>query len=108
MNNIEKDNITKKWIPASLKNKDRAFVLFYSKWCGFSRRFLPVFEDFSRDNPNECLAVTLDDDPDVCKEYSINYYPTVILFNRGKVQKRLDSKPGIGLNKKEFEEFTQN
>lgn len=107
MNNSEKDNITKKDILAKLLANDRTFVLFYAKWCGFSRSFLPVFEEFSKDNPNDCIAIAFDDNPDICKEYSINYYPTVIQFSRGKVQKRLDSKPGIGLDKKEFEEFTK-
>jgi thiol-disulfide isomerase/thioredoxin len=85
VNNSEKYNTAKKDVLANIENKDRTFVLFYAKWCSFSRRFLPVFEEFSRDNPNDCLAVILDDDPNMCKKYSIKYYPTVIMSNRGKV-----------------------
>jgi hypothetical protein len=54
------------------------------------------------------MSVLVDDQPDVCEEYSIEYYPTVILFRKGKVHKRLDAEPGIGLNKKQLQDLTKN
>lgn len=91
-----------------IEDKDQVIVLFYATWCAFSQRFLPIFEEYSKSNLKDCLTVIIDDDPEVCQEYSINYYPTVIIFKKGKVQKRLDSKLGIGLNKKQLIEFTEN
>jgi thioredoxin-like negative regulator of GroEL len=49
----------------------------------------------------------VDEEPDVCEEYAIEYYPTVIMFKKGKVHKRLDSEPHVGLNKKQLKEFTE-
>ena len=91
-----------------IKDQDRTFVLFYATWCPFSIRFLPVFEEYSESNPKECLRVIVDDKADICEEYSIEYYPTVVLFKKGKVHKRLDARPGVGLSKKQFEELTEN
>jgi len=91
-----------------IENKDRAFVLFYATWCPFSRRFLPIYEEYSKRNPEECLSVIVDDEPDLCEEYSIEFYPTVILFEKGKVRKLLDSIHGVGLSKKQLEEFTED
>jgi thiol-disulfide isomerase/thioredoxin len=91
-----------------IENKDKAFVLFYATWCPFSQRFLPVFEEYARDNPQECMSVIVDDRPDLCEEYAIEYYPTVLLFKKGKVHKRLDSEPGVGLNKKQLAELIKN
>jgi thiol-disulfide isomerase/thioredoxin len=88
-------------------NKDRAIVLFYATWCPFSQAFLPIFEEYARNNPDDCLSVIADDEPDVCDEYDVEYYPTVIMFKQGKVHKRLDSKHHIGLNKKQFKDFTK-
>ena len=88
-------------------SKDKAFVLFYASWCPFSQRFLPVFEKYSENNPEECISVIVDEEPEVCEEYAIEYYPTVIMFKKGKVHKRLDSRPGIGLNKKQLKELTE-
>ena len=106
--NNKSDNNDKKGFSTELKEKDNVFVLFYANWCGFSRRFLPIFEEFAQNNPNECLTVVVDDEPELCKEYSIKYYPTLIMFKKGKLKKSLDSKPGIGLDKKQLTEFTKN
>jgi thiol-disulfide isomerase/thioredoxin len=90
-----------------IKRKDEVFVLFYATWCPFSQRFLPVFKEYSTLNPEKCLSVIVDEEPELCEECGIEYYPTVILFEKGKMQKRLDSEPHIGLNKEKLEEFTK-
>ncbi len=90
-----------------LKGKEKAYVLFYATWCPFSQRFLPIFEEYSKNNPMECLSVIVDEEPEVFEEYEIEYYPTVICFVRGKVNKRLDAVPGVGLDKKQLKDFTQ-
>ena len=90
-----------------IKHKDEAFVLFNASWCPFSQRFLPIFEEYAKSNPKECISIIVDDKPDLCEEYSIEYYPTVILFKKGKVHQRLDAQPGIGLNKKQLKELVE-
>ncbi len=89
-----------------LESKDKVFVLFYASWCPHSQRFLPIFQEYSKSNPNECISVVIDDKPELCDKYSIDYYPTVILFRRGKVDKRLDATPGMGLSKSQLSELT--
>ena len=101
------DNKEKSAIHDEIRGKDEAFVLFYATWCPFSQRFLPIFEEYSKSHPKECLSVIVDDKPDVCEEYSIEYYPTVILFKKGKVHERLDAQPGIGLNRKQLKDLTE-
>lgn len=91
-----------------LNSKEKAFVLFYASWCPFSQRFLPIFQDYAKNNPQECLSVVVDDKPDLCEKYSIDYYPTVLLFKKGKVAKRLDAEPGFGLTKQQLVELTGN
>ena len=89
-----------------LKSKEKAFVLFYATWCPYSQRFLPIFQEYSKDNPQQCISVIIDDKPDVCEKYAIEYYPTVLLFKKGKVEKRLDATPGLGLTKKQLKDLT--
>ena len=98
----------KKDIQNKIQKKEKIMVLFSATWCPFSRSFLPIFKEYSKTNPNECLNVNSDESPEICKTYSVRYYPTVILFKNGKVQKRLDSKPGIGLSQKQLKDFTDN
>ena len=91
-----------------LKSKERTFVLFYASWCPFSRAFLPIFEEYAKRNPHECMSVVVDDKPGLCDKYSIEYYPTVLLFKKGKVDKRLDAAPGEGLTKKQLMQLTES
>jgi thioredoxin len=92
----------------AIESKDKAFVLFYASWCRFSQRFLPIFEEYAKSNPHECMSIVIDEKPELCEEYSIDYYPTVLLFKKGKVMKRLDAEPGLGLTEKQLREFTHN
>jgi thiol-disulfide isomerase/thioredoxin len=90
------------------KHKEKAFVLFYASWCPFSQRFLPIFKDYAKSNPQDCMSVVIDDKPDLCEKYEIDYYPTVLLFKNGAVEKRLDATPGLGLTKKQLHDLTAN
>jgi thioredoxin 1 len=91
-----------------IKSKDKALVLFYASWCPFSQRFLPIFEEYAKNNPGECMSVVIDDKPELCEEYAIEYYPTVLMFKKGKIIQRLDAEPGLGLTKKQLKELTSN
>jgi thioredoxin 1 len=86
----------------ALTSKCRVFVLFYASWCPFSQRFLPIFEKYSRENPENCLRVKTDDKAKLCEKYSVDVVPTVLLFEKGKVTKRLDGARGIGLEEKQL------
>jgi thioredoxin 1 len=89
-----------------LKSKDRVIVLLYASWCPFSHRFLPVFEKYTRDKPQTCLRVKTDDKASLCEKYSVEVVPTVLLFEKGIVTKRLDGVPGEGLKEKQLTELT--
>jgi thioredoxin 1 len=98
---LKEENIEK-----SIKNKEKAFVLFYASWCPHSQRFLPIFQEYAKTHPDECIEVVIDSKPELCEEYGIEYYPTVLLLKKGTVQKRLDATPGEGLTKKQLTELT--
>lgn len=85
-----------------LKSKDSVVVLFYASWCPFSQRFLPIFEKYAEDKTHTCLRVKTDDKASLCEEYSVDVVPTVLLFERGSVKKRLDGVPGVGLSEKQL------
>jgi len=104
---IESKTKRKSTFHNKIEDKDRAFVLFYASWCPFSQQFLPIFEEYSKSNPKECLSVVVDEEPDVFEEYDIEYYPTVIMFKKGKVHKRLDSEPHVGLDEKQLRDLTE-
>ena len=88
-----------------VKNKKKTYVLFYASWCPFSQKFLPIFEKYSEKRPQDCLRVKTDDKANLCKKYSIDTVPTVLLFELGTVTKRLDGEPGAGLSEQQLKKL---
>ena len=81
----------------AVKDKTKVFVLFYASWRPFSQRFLTIFQrvvETSRD----CLRMVTDDKTSLCEKYSVDFVPTVLIFEKGKVTKRLDAEPHEGLS----------
>lgn len=95
---MSKDIKNHKEFRAALEANDRVCALFYASWCPFSRRFLPDFDDAARKNEREISSVKVDDLDDVCDEYGIHAYPSVIFFERGKVIDRVDAVLGVGID----------
>jgi Thioredoxin domain-containing protein len=93
-------------VETTLKAKPKVYALFYASWCPHSQRFLPIFKEYAKTNPDECLAVMIDFKEDLCEKYGIDYYPTVLMLKNGKVQKRLDVEPGGDLTREQLEELT--
>lgn len=92
----------------ALKSKGRVFVLFYASWCPFSRRFLPVFGKYSEIKPQNCMQINIDNKPKLTEKYSVLIVPTVLVFNQGKVTKRLDGEAGAGLDEKQFKKIIKS
>jgi thiol-disulfide isomerase/thioredoxin len=93
-------------VESALKAKPKVYALFYASWCPHSRRFLPIFKEYAKTNPDECLEVMIDFKENLCEQYGIDYYPTVLMLKNGKVEKRLDVEPGGDLTKEQLAELT--
>ncbi len=53
------------------------------------------------------MKIDVDDAPDLCERHDIQCYPTVILFAKGKIVRRLDSESNVGLNANQFKKFVE-
>ena len=91
----------------AVKTDDGVFVLFYASWCPFSQRFLSVYEAMARDSKHEFLRVLTDDNEDLCDQYSIDVYPTVLFFKSGQVSRRLDGVYHVGLNERQMTDLIE-
>lgn len=88
----------------ALKKKDRVVAMVYASWCPFCRRVLPIFEKQAREDERNLLLVA-DDEEHIADLYGIDVFPTLILFEKNQIVKRLDGKPGLGLNEKQITDF---
>ncbi len=86
-----------------LNTNDKVLVLFYATWCPYCVRFVPAFKKMVTTNIGKIVHVILDDyDSPLWDKYGVEAVPTVVLFEKGKVIRRLDGQFGIGLNEKQF------
>jgi len=90
-----------------LKSKEKVFVLFYAPWCPFCQRFLPIFVKFSQDKTRKCQRIAIDENEGLCEKYSVDVVPTVLVFEKGKLVKRLDALQGVGLSEKQLMDFVK-
>jgi thioredoxin 1 len=104
---IEVDN--KLYLGNALRKNEKVIVLFYASWCPYCVRFLPVFDSKAADFVfGSTLHVILDDyDNSLWDDYNIEVVPTVIYFEKGKINRRLDGRFGVGLNEKQFRLWLQ-
>jgi thiol-disulfide isomerase/thioredoxin len=89
----------------ALKSKKELFVLFYASWCPYSQAFLPKYIESANKNQECHVRVAIDDLEDLCDKYKIEVYPTVLFFRDGKVTKRLDGVPHVGLDDPKLKKF---
>jgi thioredoxin 1 len=99
---IEIDNQSD--LDRELAENKKLLVLFYASWCIFCQRFVPYFDKKTVNFGSKVIHVLLDDyDSPMWDEYEVDAVPTVILFEDGKVSRRLNSGFGVGLYSKGFD-----
>jgi len=85
-----------------VKSGKDMFALFYATWCPFSMSFLPHFHKHAEGAGRDCVRVTIDEREALFDEYKVEYMPTVLYFKNGKLSKRLDAAPHVGLSEKQL------
>jgi len=92
-------------LEAAIRSRDRLMVLFYASWCPFSQAFLPTYRKHAAAGEPCYVRILVDEGDALTEKYSIEVYPTVLFFEKGKVVKRLDGVYHRGLSKGELEDF---
>jgi thioredoxin 1 len=95
---------SQKDLDSELKKNKKVLAIFYSSWCPYCVRFVPTFDkDAAKIGVESVIHVLLEDYDDLMwDEYDIPAVPTIILFENGKVCRRLDAKLGKGLSEERF------
>jgi thioredoxin-like negative regulator of GroEL len=85
-------------------NKGLVIILFKATWCHYCTRFLPQYEEFCKIAKNKvlCTMVDIDEEDELITEinsfvygYTINSFPTIVLYNNGKYIKTYDGNRDV-------------
>lgn len=86
-----------------LRVERRVVALIYATWCPYCMRFLPVFTRYAQERQDFYLV--RDDHEDIAELYEVDVVPTILVFENGKVTRRLDGVLGSGLTEKQLADF---
>ena len=80
-----------------LNSEQPVLVDFYADWCGPCKMLAPVIEEIANELQGKVKVgkVNVDENQDLAMEYNVMSIPTMIIFKKGKEEKRL-----VGLRSK--------
>ena len=83
------------------KTKQVSMILVKANWCGYCKKFLPVWNTIQNYEKYKNLVnyVTLDadDNPEEIKKYKVEGYPTILINSDGKIHEYKGNKEIEGM-----------
>ena len=82
-------------------------VDFWAEWCGPCKMIAPILSEIAKENLGKITIAKLnvDENPDLAMRFNVMSIPTLLVFNKGEVAKRLVGAKGKGQLLQELDEF---
>ena len=71
-------------IKFSSPNNKNKLILYYADWCGYSKQFKPIWDQFTKNTKLDINTeiVNCDTNKDLCETVNIRGFPTIILHKK--------------------------
>jgi thioredoxin 1 len=82
-------------------------VDFWAEWCGPCKMIAPILGEIAAEQAGHITVAKLnvDENPDLAMRFNVMSIPTLLVFNKGEVAKRLVGAKGKGALLQELQEF---
>jgi thioredoxin 1 len=82
-------------------------VDFWAEWCGPCKMIAPILSEIAKEQAGKITIAKLnvDENPDIAMRFNVMSIPTLLVFNRGEIAKRLVGAKGKGQLLQELDEF---
>lgn len=82
-------------------------VDFWAEWCGPCKTIAPILAQIAAEQSGKVMIAKLnvDEHPDLAMRYNVMSIPTLLIFNKGELAKRLVGAKGKGQLLQELDEF---
>jgi thioredoxin 1 len=82
-------------------------VDFWAEWCGPCKMIAPILGEIAAEQGENLTVAKLnvDENPELAMRYNVMSIPTLLVFDKGNVAKRLVGAKGKGALLQELQEF---
>ena len=82
-------------------------VDFWAEWCGPCKMIAPILGEIATEQAGKITVAKLnvDENPDLAMRFNVMSIPTLLVFDKGQVAKRLVGAKGKGALLQELQEF---
>lgn len=82
-------------------------VDFWAEWCGPCKMIAPILSEIATEQAGKVTIAKLnvDDNPELARRFNVMSIPTLLVFDKGEVAKRLVGAKGKGQLLQELDEF---